>query len=214
MAFHDLEALSPAAVGALAETAAALITAEGRETPSPREQELLAELFAALVGRPWPDQITPQLPAGLSGFITTTHQRQQVLQLLTVLAFLEPRLDQHKVALLERIAAELRVEAAVVADLQEVCRNHVLKAFGDMYRRTFHVFNDDSVVQGYARFILPMLGSASTTNTRPATAQWSMPRWAALGRLCMTTTPATAFPTPAAARDCPTPMSPFMTCIM
>jgi hypothetical protein len=158
MAFHDLEALSPAAVGALAETAAALITVEGRETPSPREQELLAELFAALVGRPWPDQVTPQLPAGLSGFITTTRQRQQVLQLLTVLAFLEPRLDGQKVALLERIAAELHVEAEVVADLEQVCRNHVLKAFGDLYRRTFHDLNSDGVVQGYARFILPMLG--------------------------------------------------------
>lgn len=158
MAFHELAELTPAACAALASTCAALITAEGGETPSTREQLLLVELFEALVGRPWPEPVTPQLPAGLSGFITTTRQRQQVLQLLTVLAFVEPRLDQHKVALLERIAAELHVEAAVVADLEEVCRNHVLKAFGDMYRRTFREFNDDGVVQGYARFILPMLG--------------------------------------------------------
>jgi hypothetical protein len=74
------------------------------------------------------------------------------------MAFLEPRLDQAKVQLLERIAAELQVEAGVVADLEEVCRGHVLRAFGDMYRRTFAALNNDGVVQGYARFILPMLG--------------------------------------------------------
>ncbi len=34
----------------------------------------------------------------------------------------------------------------------------MLKAFGDLCRRTFHDLNDDWVVQGYARFILPMLG--------------------------------------------------------
>lgn len=158
MAFHDLAALSAAAVGALADTCAAVITAEDSETPSAREQQLLSGLFEALVGRSWPQQVTPQLPVGLSGFITATRQRQEVMQLLTVLAFLEPRLDQAKIALLERIAVELQVEAAVVADLELVCRNHVLKAFGDMYRRTFHDLNADGVVQGYARFILPMLG--------------------------------------------------------
>ena len=63
------------------------------------------------------------------------------MQVLTVQAFLEPRLDQVKIALLERIAVELQVEAAVVADLEQVCRNHVLKAFGDMDRRTFQDLN-------------------------------------------------------------------------
>jgi hypothetical protein len=158
MAFHDLAALSPAAVGALADTCAAVITAEGCEAPSTREQQLLRELFESLVGSPWPQQVMPQLPVGLSGFITTRRQRQEVMQLLMVLAFLEPRLDEAKIVLLARIAAELQVEEAVVADLEEVCRNHVLKAFGDMYRRTFHDLNADGVLQGYARFILPMLG--------------------------------------------------------
>ncbi|MFZ9621513.1 MAG: hypothetical protein ACO289_09945 [Prochlorococcaceae cyanobacterium] len=158
MGFHELETLTAAAIAALADTCEALITAEGREQASVRERQMLLTVFEALVGASIPATLKPELPVGLSGLITTTRQRQQVLQLLTVLAFLEPRLDQHKVALLERIAAELHVEAEVVADLEEVCRNHVLKAFGDMYRRTFRVFNDDSVVQGYARFILPMLG--------------------------------------------------------
>ena len=44
----------------------------------------------------------------------------------------------------------------MVADLEQVCRNHVLKAFGDMDRRTFQDLNADGVVQGYARFILPI----------------------------------------------------------
>lgn len=158
MAFHELSALSSAAVLALAETCAAVITAEGSETPSAREQKLVSDVFEALVGRIWPQPLNPHVPVGLSGLITTRRQRQEVMQLLTVLAFVEPRLDEAKVALLVRIAAELQVEAAVVADLQEVCRHHVLKAFGDMYRRTFHDFNADGVVQGYARFILPLLG--------------------------------------------------------
>ncbi len=59
---------------------------------------------------------------------------------------------------LQRLAEELGIEAAVVRDLEEVCRGHVLKAFGDLYRRTFRDMNNDGVVQGYSRFILPMLG--------------------------------------------------------
>ena len=158
MAFHELNALSPAAVAALADTCEALITAEGSEPASQREHQLQQQLFAILLGRPWPSQVAAAVPAGLSAFITSRRQRQQVLQLLTVLAFLEPRLDQAKVQLLGRVAAELQVEPEVVADLEQVCRKHVLKAFGDWYRRTFHDLNDDGVVQGYARFILPMLG--------------------------------------------------------
>ena len=158
MAFHELNALSPAAVAALADTCEALITAEGSEPASQREHQLQQQLFAMLLGRPWPSQVAAAVPAGLSGLITGRRQRQQVLQLLTVLAFLEPRLDQAKVQVLGRVAAELQVEPEVVADLEQVCRKHVLKAFGDWYRRTFHDLNDDGVVQGYARFILPMLG--------------------------------------------------------
>jgi hypothetical protein len=158
MAFHDLASLSPAAVQAVAQTCEALISAEGKEPATPRERELLATLFPAVVGQPWPAQPAATLPLGLSGLVLTSRQRQEVMQLLTLLAFLEPRLDQAKVQLLERIAAELQVEAEVVADLEEVCRGHVLKAFGDMYRRTFQTFNNDGVVRGYARFILPMLG--------------------------------------------------------
>ncbi|MFM7513169.1 MAG: hypothetical protein ACKO3F_07360 [Cyanobium sp.] len=116
------------------------------------------ELFPALIGSPWPSHREAQITVGLSGLITTTRQRQEVMQLLTLLAFVEPRLDQAKVQVLARVAAELQVEAAVVADLEQVCRKHVLKAFGDWYRSTFHELNEDGVVQGYGRFILPMLG--------------------------------------------------------
>lgn len=158
MAFHDLAELSPAALAAVAQTCAALLSAEGREQPTARERELLTVLFPALLGQPWPDGCPAALPTGLSGLLLTRRQRQEVMQLLTLLAFLEPRLDPEKLALLERIATDLQVEAAVVADLEQVCRGHVLRAFGDMYRRTFHDLNRDGVVQGYARFILPMLG--------------------------------------------------------
>ena len=158
MAFHDLETLPEAAVAAVAQTCEALITAEGQERATPRERELLATLFPALLGQPWPDRPAATLPVGLSGLVLSHRQRQEVMQLLTLLAFLEPRLDQAKVQLLERIAAELQVEPGVVADLEEVCRGHVLRAFGDMYRRTFAALNNDGVVRGYARFILPMLG--------------------------------------------------------
>ncbi|MEB3327517.1 MAG: hypothetical protein VKI39_07400, partial [Synechococcus sp.] len=158
MAFHDLETLPEAAVAAVAQTCEALITAEGQERATPRERELLATLFPALLGQPWPDRPAATLPVGLSGLVLSHRQRQEVMQLLTLLAFLEPRLDQDKVQLLERIAAELQVEPGVVADLEEVCRGHVLRAFGDMYRRTFAALNNDGVVRGYARFILPMLG--------------------------------------------------------
>lgn len=158
MAFHALSALSPEAIAALAATCEALITAEGHEQATPRERDLLENLFAALVGVPWSSKTPASIPVGLSGFLVTTRQRQEVMQLLTLLAFLEPRLDEAKVKLLGRIADELDVEAAVVADLEEVCRGHVLKAFADLYRRTFRDMNNDGVVQGYARFILPMLG--------------------------------------------------------
>lgn len=158
MAFHDLMHLSPQAVAAVAQTCQALITAQGQDQPTARERELLAILFPALLGHSWPADCPAVLPTGLSGFVITRRQRQEVMQLLTLLAFLEPRLDPQKVELLKRIAADLQVEAAVVADLEQVCRGHVLRAFGDMYRRTFHDLNRDGVVQGYARFILPMLG--------------------------------------------------------
>ena len=158
MAFHDLATLPPAAVAAVAQTCEALISAEGQQQATPRERQLLAELFPALLGRPWPAHPAVTMPVGLSGLVLSHRQRQEVMQLLTLLAFLEPRLDETKVLLLERIATELQVEAGVVADLEVVCRGHVLKAFGDMYRRTFAELNNDGVVQGYARFILPMLG--------------------------------------------------------
>lgn len=158
MAFHDLQSLSPAAVHALAEVCQAVITGQGTEQPTEREQAMAQELFPALIGFPWPSHAEAQITVGLSGLITTTRQRQEVMQLLTLLAFVEPRLDQAKVQVLARVAAELQVEAAVVADLEQVCRKHVLKAFGDWYRRTFHDLNEDGVVQGYGRLILPMLG--------------------------------------------------------
>ncbi|MFM7436350.1 MAG: hypothetical protein ACKO1Q_10340 [Vulcanococcus sp.] len=158
MAFHDLEALAPPAVAALADTCEALITAEGQEPATARERHQLERLFAMLLGQPWPTQVAAVLPVGLSGLITGRRQRQEVMQLLTVLAFLEPRLDQAKVQVLKRVASELHVEPEVVADLEHVCHQHVLKAFGDWYRRTFHDLNNDGVVQGYGRFILPMLG--------------------------------------------------------
>jgi len=142
----------------VAQTCEALISGEGQQQATPRERQLLAELFPALLGRPWPAHPAVTMPVGLSGLVLSHRQRQEVMQLLTLLAFLEPRLDETKVLLLERIATELQVEAGVVADLEVVCRGHVLKAFGDMYRRTFAELNNDGVVQGYARFILPMLG--------------------------------------------------------
>ncbi|NDC36219.1 MAG: hypothetical protein EBZ51_12810 [Synechococcaceae bacterium WB9_2_112] len=142
----------------MAQTCEALISGEGQQQATPRERQLLAELFPALLGRPWPAHPDVTMPVGLSGLVLSHRQRQEVMQLLTLLAFLEPRLDETKVLLLERIATELQVEAGVVADLEVVCRGHVLKAFGDMYRRTFAELNNDGVVQGYARFILPMLG--------------------------------------------------------
>ncbi|MFM7675437.1 MAG: hypothetical protein ACKO5F_07590 [Synechococcus sp.] len=142
----------------MAQTCEALITAEGQEQATLRERQLLATLFLDLLGQPWPAQPAATMPVGLAGLVLSHRQRQEVMQLLTLLAFLEPRLDQAKVQLLERIAAELQVEPGVVADLEQVCRGHVLRAFGDMYRRTFAAFNNDGVVQGYARFILPMLG--------------------------------------------------------
>lgn len=158
MTFHDLASLPPPAVAAVAQTCEALITAEGTERATPRERQLLATLFPALLGQPWPAQPAATMPVGLSGLVLTHRQRQEVMQLLTLLAFLEPRLDAAKVKLLQRIAAELQVEPGVVADLEEVCCGHVLKAFADMYRRTFRSLNNDGVAQGYARFILPMLG--------------------------------------------------------
>lgn len=111
-----------------------------------------------LLGQPWPDQVAAAIPVELSGLITTRRQRQEVLQLLTVLPFLEPRLDQAKLQLLERVASALQVEAEEVADLEEVCRGHLPRAFGDLYRHRFHELNNDGLMQGFSRFILPMLG--------------------------------------------------------
>ena len=158
MAFHDLETLSPAAVAALANTCEAVVSVEGSEPATERERDLEHQLFEMLLGQPWPQQVTAAVPVGLSGLITGRRQRQEVMQLLTVLAFLEPRLDQAKLEVLERVASELQLDAALVADLEEVCRGHVLRAFGDLYRRTFRELNNDGMVQGFARFILPSLG--------------------------------------------------------
>lgn len=158
MAFHDLAALTPATVTAVAQACLAVLSVQGQEQPTDRERQLLETLFPALLGQPWPAGCPAVLPAGLSGLLISRRQRQEVMQLLTLLAFVEPRLDPQKVELLERIATDLQVEAEVMADLEQVCRGHVLRAFGDLYRRTFHELNRDGVVQGYARFILPMLG--------------------------------------------------------
>jgi len=158
MAFHDLEALAPAAVAALADTCEAVVSAEGRELATERERRHQQQLFELLLGQPWPQVVKAAVPVGLSGLITGLRQRQEVMQLLTVLAFLEPRLDQAKLQVLGRVATELQVDAGLVADLEEVCRGHVLRAFGDLYRRTFRELNDDGLVQGFARFILPALG--------------------------------------------------------
>ncbi|MFM7465160.1 MAG: hypothetical protein ACKO28_06775 [Cyanobium sp.] len=158
MSFHQLATLPSEAQAALADTCEALITAEGSETPTPREHQLLEELFPALVGVPWPPSAAPAVPANLANHLPDRRSRQEVMQLLTLLTFLEPRLDEQKLALLHRIAEELGVEAAEVADLEEVCRGHVMKAFVDLYRRTFHVINHEGMTQGFARFLLPMLG--------------------------------------------------------
>ena len=158
MAFHELAALSPAAVAALAQACRALVSASGSAEPSAREEQQLRELFPALVGSAWPNSVPPQLPVDLSGLITDQRQRQEVMQLFTLLAFLEPQLEPQKVTLLHQLAQQLQIEPAVMADLEEVCRGHVLQAFGDLYRRTFRDLNNDGMVQGYARFILPMLG--------------------------------------------------------
>jgi len=158
MSFHALASLSPAAITGLAQACSALVSGEGQMVPTERERDQLQALFPALVGVPWPDAVDPRLPVGLSGLITEHRQRQEVMQLFTLLAFLEPQLEPQKVAVLQRLAEELGIEAAVVSDLEQVCRGHVLKAFGDLYRRTFRDMNNDGVVQGYSRFILPMLG--------------------------------------------------------
>ena len=44
MAFHDLKTLSAAAVQAVANSCEALLTAEGQEQATPREQDLLHSL--------------------------------------------------------------------------------------------------------------------------------------------------------------------------
>jgi len=158
MAFHALESLSPAAITALAQACEALVSAEGHIQPSEQEHEQLQELFPALVGTAWPADVLPRLPVGLSGLITQQRQRQEVMQLFTLLAFLEPQLEAQKIEVFRRLAVELGIEAGVVVDLEQVCRGHVLKAFGDLYRRTFHDLNSDGVLKGFSRFILPMLG--------------------------------------------------------
>ena len=158
MPFHSLESLSSPAITALAQACEALVSAEGQIQPSAQEREQLQQLFPALVGTAWPADVPPQRPVGLSGLITHRRQRQEVMQLFTLLAFLEPRLEAQKIDVFRRLAEELDVEAGVVDDLEQVCRGHVLKAFGYLYRRTFHDLNNDGMVQGFSRFILPMLG--------------------------------------------------------
>jgi len=214
MAFHDLETLSAAAVQAVANSCEALVTAEGQEQATPREQHLLHSLFPALLGQPWPGNCLPSVPPGLSGLVLTHRQRQEVMQLLTLLAFLEPRLDAAKVKLLQRIAAELQVEPGVVADLEEVCRGHVLKAFADMYRRTFRSLNNDGVAQGYARFILPMLGVGIDRKHERRYAALGAATAGSLGAGLHATTSTTAFPSQAVARAFLTPMWPSTTCTM
>jgi hypothetical protein len=158
MAFHALESLPPAAITALAQACEALVSAEGQISPSAQEREQLQEIFPALVGTAWPADVVPQLPVGLSGLITQKRQRQEVMQLFTLLAFLEPQLEAQKIDVFRRLADDLGLEAGVVEDLEQVCRGHVLKAFGDLYRRSFHDLNNDGMVKGFSRFILPMLG--------------------------------------------------------
>jgi hypothetical protein len=167
MSFHQLATLSPGARAALADTCEALITAEGSEAATPRERELLEELFPALVGVPWPPTAMPRLPADLAAALPGQRTRQEMMQLLTLLTFLEPRLDAPKVALLHRIADELGVEAAEVADLEEVARGHVMQAFVDLYRRTFRAISDEGLVHGFAHFLLPMLGVGIDTRHLP-----------------------------------------------
>jgi len=167
MSIHQLATLTPEERSALADTCEALITAEGSELATARERALLEELFPALVGAPWPSFPLPKVPCGLAESLPSLRTRQEVMQLLTLLTFLEPRLDEAKVALLHRIAEELGVEAAEVADLEEVCRGHVLKAFADLYRRTFRAINDEGLVRGFARFILPMLGLTVDSRHQP-----------------------------------------------
>ena len=164
MTFHALESLSPAAITALAQACMALVSAEGQIQCSATEQEQLQELFPALVGTNWPADVLPQLPVGLSGLITQERQRQEVMQLFTLLAFLEPQLEAEKINVFRRLADDLEIEAGVVEDLEQVCRGHVLKAFGDLYRRTFRDLNSDGLVQGFSRFILPMLGIGIDTS--------------------------------------------------
>lgn len=158
MALDQLMSLRAAAIHALAEACLALITAEGAEPPTARERELVKQLFPALVGSPWPEALQARIPDRLAALISTERQRLEVMQLFTLLAFLEPRLDAAKVDLLQRLAQVLQVDTEVLADLEQVCQHHVLKAFADMYRRTFRELNDDGVIRGYSRFILPMFG--------------------------------------------------------
>lgn len=93
MAFHALESLPPAAITALAQACEALVSAEGQISPSAQERQQLQELFPALVGTAWPADVVPQLPVGLSGLITQKLQRQEVMQLFTLLTFLDPQLQ-------------------------------------------------------------------------------------------------------------------------
>ena len=65
MSFHQLAVLPSGAQAALADTCEALITAEGTEVATPRERQLLEEIYPALVGVPWPSGASPRLPAGL-----------------------------------------------------------------------------------------------------------------------------------------------------
>jgi len=102
MAFHALESLSPAAITALAQACEALVSAEGHIQPSEQEHEQLQELFPALVGTAWPADVLPRLPVGLSGLITQQRQRQEVMQLFTLLAFLEPQLEAQKIEVFRR----------------------------------------------------------------------------------------------------------------
>ena len=158
MTFHALESLSSSAVLAVAQCCQALITGGGKVTPSQHAQTTLHDLFPALVGTDWPSEVASQLPQHLSQQIPEPPQRQELMQLFTLLAFLEPQLEAETLAVLHDIAEQLGIETEVVRDLEQVCRGHTLKAFADLYRRTFHDLNNDGMVRGFSRFILPMLG--------------------------------------------------------
>jgi hypothetical protein len=158
MQINATAAEARAILGAMASIAA--INGEERVTAADRASLVAAHHYLLRQGEPFDPAALPRLTAGqLAATLPDRALATEAAHMLTVMAFVDGRLDEAKIEAVLDYAAALGIDEPYIQEITEAARGHVQAALADMTRRNLESITGQPWLDGDAMgWFLPYRG--------------------------------------------------------